>query len=170
MACDKLKLVAQKQELKNTGDEARRLSRTGTPIMYGQDAIIKLLHDNQETAKEYQETFNNLVLKNPTIASPYTWFVAMTCSEWDYKRNSDWQVPYETFNGENMNNDNRKNWTPWIYFDGMLISADKLGNINLGYIGTKMGFSDIQLKNSYTMDKDDGPYVEYGIKMAEQGR
>lgn len=138
--------------------------------MYGQDAIIKLLHDNQETAKEYQETFNNLVLKNPTIASPYTWFVAMTCSEWDYKRNSDWQVPYETFNGENMNNDNRKNWTPWIYFDGMLISADKLGNINLGYIGTKMGFSDIQLKNSYTMDKDDGPYVEYGIKMAEQGR
>ena len=94
----------------------------------------------------------------------------MTCSEWDYKRNSDWQVPYETFNGENMNNDNRKNWTPLIYFDGMLISADKLGNINLGYIGTKMGFSDVQLKNSYTMDKDDGPYVEYGIKMAEQGR
>lgn len=48
----------------------------------------------------------------------------------------------------------------------MIISADKLGNINLGYVGTKMGYSGISIKNFATMDKDDGPFVEHGIYMA----
>lgn len=33
-----------------------------------------------------------------------------------------------------------------------------------------MGFEGALLKNDFTMDKDDGPYVQYGISMAEQGR
>lgn len=93
-----------------------------------------------------------------------------TCSDWDYKWQKEWQVPYSKFDGDNMNVNNAKNWTPWIYFDGMIISGDKFGNINLGYVGTKMGFKGITIKNRFTMDKDDGPYVQYGIKMALDGR
>ena len=102
------------------------------------------------------------------MSSPYVWFVWMTCNDWDYKRNSEWQVPYDKFNGKNMNENNRRNWTPWIYYDGQIISADKFGNINLGYVGIKMGFSGIMIENKYTMDKDDGPYVELGINLAYQ--
>ncbi len=152
-------------------EEARRLAREGTPMKYGQFIIEDTLHKNAERALRYQnELFPRIVLSNPYAPSPYTWFVDRTCGEWDYKFNDEWRVPYRTFNGSNMNENNAKNWTPWIYFDGMIVSADKFGNINLGYVGTKMGFSGFLLKNPTTMDKDDGPYVEYGIRMAEQGR
>lgn len=79
-------------------------------------------------------------------------------------------MPYPIFDGEDMSIDNNKNWKPWIYFDGDIISADKFGNINLGYVGTKMGYSGLKLNYGYTMDKDDGPYVIYGIDMANQDR
>ena len=59
----------------------------------------------------------------------------------------------------------------WIYFDGIVMGADKFGNLNLGYVGTKLGFS----KNTLiipvvTDDKGDGPYIQHGIDMANQGR
>ena len=151
-------------------NEVRRLAREGTPIMYGQDKIINTLHTNAAAGKSYIEFHESLLKIGQSSQSPYEWFVQKTCTDWDYKYNSAWQVPYNKFNGENMNINNNKNWKPWIYFDGMIISADKFGNINLGYVGTKMGFSGVMIKNSFTMDKDDGPYVQYGINMAIQGR
>lgn len=143
------------------------MARAGTPLKYGQDIVMNTLHSNSATGQNYANEYNDY---NNIELSPYTWFVYMTCNAWDYKFNSEWQVPYDNFNGQNMNQNNSKNWTPWIYFDGMLISGDKFGNINLGYVGTKMGFSGVMIKNMFTMDKDDGFYVNYGINLAKQGR
>lgn len=69
-----------------------------------------------------------------------------------------------------MSIDNNRNWRPWMYFDGMLVSADKLGNMNMAYVGTKMNLPHIVFQNFLTKDKDDAFWVQYGIDMAMQGR
>ena len=135
--------------------------------MYGQYVIMETLHENAQSAIRYQEQYSP---DNSVMLDPYAWFVTNTYNDWDYKQSEDWQVPYDSFNGKNMDEGDVKNWTQWIYFDGELISADKFGNINLGYVGTKMGYSGFMLQNPTTMDKDDGPYLQYGIDMAKQGR
>ena len=91
-------------------------------------------------------------------------------NDWNYKYNANWQVPYAFFDGNDMNKDNNKNWRPWMYFDGMLVSADKFGNINMAYVGVKMNLPHWVFQNTYTTDKDDAFWVQYGINMAEQGR
>ena len=68
------------------------------------------------------------------------------------------------------------NWTPWIYFDGMIIAADQFSNINFGYIGTYLCMSGVQLFNFATVDDGaegrlpDQWYLQYGIDMFNQGR
>ena len=57
-----------------------------------------------------------------------------------------------------------------MYFDGMLASADKFGNINMAYVGVNMNLPYAVFENFATTDKDDAFWVKYGIKMAEQGR
>ena len=76
----------------------------------------------------------------------------------------------EMFNGWDLDVDNNRNWRPWIYFEGKIWGADKIGNINLGYVGYLMGFRGIMLKNIDTMDKDDAPAVNLGISLAQNGR
>ena len=103
----------------------------------------------------------------------YVWFVNMTFTDWNYKLNPNWQIKgaivngIEMVNGWNLNEGNNRNWRPWIYFEGELWGADKIGNMNLGYVGYSMGFRGAMLKNPATMDKDDGPSVELGIAMAQ---
>lgn len=69
-----------------------------------------------------------------------------------------------------MSENNAKNWSNWIYFEGEIMGADKFGNLNLGYVGVCMGFDGIMLKNFYTMDKDDGYYVNLGMDLANSMR
>ncbi len=57
-----------------------------------------------------------------------------------------------------------------MYFDGHLIGADKVGNMNMAYVGKKMGLPEWVYKNWFTMDKDDPEWVERGISLAESGR
>ena len=64
-----------------------------------------------------------------------------------------------------MNENNNKNWRAWMYFDGMLVSADKFGNINMAYVGVKMQLPYIVFQNFATTDKDDASWVQYGISM-----
>lgn len=59
-----------------------------------------------------------------------------------------------------MNENNIKNWAEWVYFDRIIL-GDKFVNINLGYIGTKMGFKLVTLQNIFIMDKDNRDYVIY---------
>ena len=33
-----------------------------------------------------------------------------------------------------------------------------------------MGFSDNMIMNAFTIDKDDGPYVQKGVSLARQGK
>lgn len=166
-------MAAENQEerdrLHELAEKARKLAREGTPLKYGQDVIMETLHANAVFAQALRQVLNTSGIINPELTA-YSCFVGMTFTAWNYKYNPDWQVPYPIFNGKDMSVNNNKNWTPWIYFDGDIISADKFGNINLGYVGTKMGYHGRQLKNLYTMDKDDGSYVIYGIDMANQDR
>ena len=50
------------------------------------------------------------------------------------------------------NNENRRNWMDWIYFDGMIMGADKLGNMNMAYVGVKLGLPHIVYQNRTTTD------------------
>lgn len=152
---------AEKVRLHDLGERARAAARAGTPFMYGNDVVMITLHNNTDQA---------LSIWAPNSLPGYLWFVSMTCGDWDYKWNPNWQVPYPYFNGEDMNVNNNKNWVPWIYFDGELMSADKFGNLNLGYVGTKMGFPAWILLNFATSGDGDGYWVQKGINMANGGR
>ena len=99
----------------------------------------------------------------------------------NHKWDANWQTKgkiingVEMFNGVEINklqNDGgyAKNWYPWIYFDGMIMGADKFGNLNLGYVGYEMGFRGIMLDNIYTSGGGDKFWVKYGITMAKKGR
>jgi hypothetical protein len=79
-----------------------------------------------------------------------------------------------------MDVDNNRNWREWIYFNGNIIGADKFGNLNLGYVGTKMGYSKHYLSEIlilldkfslgiYWEDSKDTEMILYGIEMANKG-
>lgn len=143
-----------RSQYENMADEVRRLAREGTPLMYGQDKIMNTLHANAAEAIQFQ---NNL-LSNPWYDGSmyFTDRVSYLIGQvdrgpWDYKYNSAWQVPYDYFNGKDMNANNGKNWEPWICFDGMIIGADKFGNINMAYVGTKMGLPNYVYQNFTTI-------------------
>lgn len=177
----------------NLADEVRTAARNGTPYKYGQEKIKQIMHDNAAFITDPVLNFTNGRL------GVYTLYVLLTETAWDYKKQKEWQVPYEYFPDRNngfavqymdetytetkilydecgnpfeytiTKSANRRNWTPWIYFEGDIISGDKFGNINLGYVGAKAGFWEPSYKNFATMDKDDGPFVEWGVSLAEQG-
>ena len=155
-------------------ENVRLMDRSGTPYMYGNDKVWTTLHNNRDLGASKQEySFLDFLLMRTitdVYLESYTWFVNMTCSDWNYKYNSSWQVPYSYFNGQNMNANNAKNWTPWIYFEGDIMGADKFGNLNLGYVGVCMGFDGIMLDNFLTNDKGDGKYVRWGMSLAKAGR
>ena len=58
--------------------------------------------------------------------------------EYDLKRKTEWQLPYEHFFWETS--ENFKTLTPFMYFEGYLLSAADIGNLNYGYVGAVYGF------------------------------
>ena len=59
----------------------------------------------------------------------------------------------------------------WMYFDGYIMSGDKFGNLNLAYIGRKLGLQDWVTKNPTTTDDaEDSFWLDYGFKMVSEGR
>jgi len=167
----------QKDEYSALAENVRRLAREGTPIQYAQDRIINQLHKNAKAATDYQATmttgFSGFMYQlggGNYLADSSSFLIGMAYGDWNYKYDSNWQVPYDYFDGNDMNVDNNKNWRPWMYFDGMLVSADKFGNINMAYVGVKMNLPYSVFQNFATTDKDDAFWVQYGINMAEQGR
>ncbi len=74
------------------------------------------------------------------------------------------------YDGKNLDAHNQKNYIEWMYFDGYLIGADKLGNINMAYVGDKMGLPEWVYSNFLTRDKDDTFWVEYGRDLSRSGR
>lgn len=92
---------------------------------------------------------------------------------WDYKWDPDWQVPYSTFNGVDMNEKQSnggspKNWYPWIYYKGNLMGADKLANLNWGFLGMIMGYSGPLLFNPLTTGGGDAEYIQIGVELANK--
>jgi uncharacterized protein YegL len=167
----------QREQLHNLANEVRRLAREDTPIQYAQDKVMNQLHANAKTATDYQKSlFEGLrgylyILSGGNYFEDSTVFlIGMAYGAWDYKFNPEWQVPYATFNGNDMSVDNNRNWRAWMYFDGMLMAGDDFGNLNMAYVGYKMGLPTLVYQNPVTTDGKDAFWVQYGIDMAICGR
>ena len=154
---------------------------------------MAVLHTNVATAETYRRNYLNyaaamgnpfsyffivriLGLEIETI-DPYIWFVNMTCTAWNYKLVPEWQVghhsnKYRWFEGNDMDLYNNWNWVPWIYFEGDIWGADQIGNINLAYVGYKMGYKKSFLIDNFATrdDERDGKALDMGFALAEQGR
>lgn len=171
---------AEKDRLHEVAEKVRMYHRQGTPIFDKHDAIMNLLHENKKRAQDYQKTmtegfpgFLYRMSDGNYMLDSSTYLIGMVDEgEWDYKYNKDWQVPYDHFDGKytDIPGSNYRNWLPWMYFDGRLISADKLGNMNMAYVGKNMGLPEWVYKNITTTDKDDAEWVQYGIDLANSGR
>lgn len=171
---------AEKDRLHKVAEDVRMYHRQGTPIVDRHDAIMNLLHENKKRARDYQKTmtegfpgFLYRMSDGNYMLDSSTYLIGMVDEgEWDYKYNDDWRVKYDYFDGLDMDtpDSNYRNWKPWMYFDGRLISADKLGNMNMAYVGKNMGLPEWVYKNFETMDKDDPYWVQYGIDLANSGR
>ena len=164
--------TAERDRLHNIANDVRAMERAGTPYMYGQDKVMSALHSNAAEGQKIVDATATMAKYgySGSRLGAYSWYVTSTCNNWNYKLDPNWQVPYSRFNGLDMSANNNKNWQPWIYFEGKVWGADKIGNINLGYVGTKMGFDGVMIQNALTMDKDDGPSVTLGIQLANAGR
>ena len=171
----------EQQRLHAVAEEVRRLARGGNRVKYAHDEIMETLHRNADAAirlrKIREESANGLWgddgLRDPTLES-ILYLIGMTnYGPWDYKWVDHWRVNEgegKYYDGKDLEADNHKNWLPWMYFDGDLISADKLGNMNMSYVGKRMGLPEWVYKNVTTTDKDDGAWVQKGIDMAKAGR
>jgi RHS repeat-associated protein len=161
-------------------EDARQHAREGTPYKYGQDIVMETMHNNAQLLMDYRTQGGYIM---GTEFKAYLGLVTLAVTAWDYKEDPDWQVEHPTFNGVNMNKEmpdgsHPKNWTKWIYFDGMMMAADEFGNMNLGYVGAKQGYDGVLLYNFATSDADRGTtdqntdtfWIEYGFNMAKNGR
>jgi hypothetical protein len=66
-----------------------------------------------------------------------------------------------------------KNWTPWIYFNGQLMDASSVANLNWGYVGTNMGYGGLLLDNPLTNHGEgdtDAFFIHMGIDWANGRR
>lgn len=168
----------ERDRLHSVAEDVRRYARANTPIRNAHEEIIELLHNNAQEAINYQKQSEagvgkylyGLPSQNKFLDSATFLISAVDRGPWDYKRDPYWQVKYSVFDGADMSKHNSKNWKPWMYFDGRLISADKLGNMNMSYVGKKMGLPEWVYQNWTTTDKDDAQWVQYGIDLANQGR
>jgi len=171
------KTQAEENALHNLANEVRRLAREGTPIQYAQDKVMNQLHENAKIATNYQKSLIEGwqgILYSLSGGNYYedsvTFLIGMAYGEWNYKYNPNWQVPYDVFDGKNMNVDNNRNWIAWMYFDGMLMAGDDFGNLNMAYVGYKMGLGTYVYQNFLTTDGKDAFWVQYGIDLAKSGR
>ncbi len=162
--------------------DALQKAREGTPYMYGNDIVMETLKTNLAEMIAVQK-FNRQ--RHGSIVAYSATFTYLTARHfksgdevnWDYKWDPNWQVPYDYFNGSDMNKvepsdgSSPKNYVDWIYFRGRVIGADKVANLNWGYIGTKLGYTKPRslLFNPLTEPTGDGEYIQMGVDMANYG-
>ena len=181
---------AEKDRLHAVAEDVRRLSRGNNRVKYGTDEIFDVMHKNAKLGQLVRAGSLGTIpikslLANPllagvsgTLLEPSAFLIAMTdYGPWDYKWKDKWRVGGEEgknlkfYDGKNLDEGNRRNWLPWIYFDGYLIGADKFGNMNMAYVGRKMGLPEKVYKNSTTMDDpEDIFWIDKGTAYANSGR
>ncbi len=181
---------AEKDRLHEVAEEVRRLARGNNRVKYGTDEIFDVMHKNAKLGQlvnagslgtiPIKATLTNPLLAGASggILEPSAFLTAMTdYGPWDYKRKDYWRVGGDEgknlkfFDGKDLDEDNNRNWLPWIYFDGYLIGADKFGNMNMAYVGKKMGLPEWVYKNFTTMDNpEDIFWIDKGISYANLGR
>ena len=172
----------EQARLHGVAEKVRRLARNGDSVVDKTEEIMGTMHKNAETAKEYQNRMIEQIQAYPYLATNSSPFLdsalylikMVNRGPWDYKYDENWRVPMvngkTTFDGYDLTQDNYRNYLEWMYFDGYLLGADKVGNMNMAYVGKKMGLPEWVYKNWWTTDKDDAEWVERGIGLAESGR
>ena len=184
---------AEKDRLHGVAEEVRRLARGNNRVKYGTDEIFDVMHKNAKTGQLVKGVSLGTiplqsVLTNPLFAGisgsllePGAFLTAMALdkNQWNYKYQDEWRVggvdekgnKLKYYDGKDLDADNNRNWLPWIYFDGYLIGADKFGNMNMAYVGKKMGLPEWVYKNFETMDDpEDIFWIDKGTSYAESGR
>jgi hypothetical protein len=144
--------------------------------MYGNEVVITTLHQNAAIGLAMKKVYAYIDYAEP---KSFMWLTAMHFKvgdeiNWDYKWDPKWQVPYLYFDGVDMNEEQPdgskpKNWTDWIYFNGKFMGADKVANLNWGYVGTKMGYSGVLLFNPLTTGGGDDVFIQDGVDLANNG-
>ena len=178
----------ERDKLHTLADRARDEARAGTPFRYGNDSVMSVLHQNAAIGLGVE--ISNYKMSNNYPQAYITSFCWLTAQHfkigdninWDYKWDPNWQVPYAyftdwdaenpSFNGVGMNKvasdgSSPKNYVAWIYFNGNLMGADKLANLNWGYVGTKMGYFGAMLFNPLTTGGGDDVYIQMGVDLAK---
>ena len=175
----------ERDKLHAIAEDARRLARENTPYMYGQDAVKELLLENALEASAFQKAMTSGSTGVAFALSGGGYFICSVSflinkayGEWDYKFQETWRVgsgsdQYLIFNNIDMNERQSdgsfpKNWTPWIYFEGLIIAADDVGNINLAFVGYKMNLPQYVYSNFATRDGKDAAMIDLGIALAQQ--
>ena len=175
--------VNSRQATAQLAEKVRRLARERTPVKYAQNEIINELHSDVSWAKEM---FAKYLDPNDRYLILVQRFY--DAEGWNYKWKDEWRVPYATYDwvGDgslvNMNLKTKshlldfegsfpKNWVPWLYFDGVVISAADMGNLATGYVMASMGYDSREYHawNDKVGDND-WLWVEYGANMALKGR
>ena len=186
---------AEKDRLHGVAEDVRRLARGKNRVKYGTDEIFDLMHKNAIIGQLVKAgSFGTIPVKtnltNPLLAGlssellePAAFLTTMVIdkNQWNYKYNDYWRVggdedekrgeKLKYFDGKDLDVGNNRNWLPWIYFDGYLIGADKFGNMNMAYVGKKMGLPEWVYRNFTTMDDpEDIFWIDKGTDYAKSGR
>ena len=171
----------ERSRLVEIANDAKTMARAGTPYKFGNDAIKALLHENNQTMMDYYNGLANdywyLVSGGKPAEATFVWLIGKHFGNqdepnWDYKWDINWQIPIDypdSFYGEYADAPNKRNWYEWIYFEGVMIGADKVANINWGYLGTNLGYSGFYLFNPLTTGGDDDRFIQMGVDLANSG-
>ena len=129
----------ERNRIQSVAEEARSMFREGTPLLYYQDKMVDYLYTNavyMETIKEYYDSILTLDASTQKLNG----FIELvkTGGYYDLKSKTEWQYPYATYHG----NLAIKTQTNFMYFEGKLWSAESIGNLNFGYIGAALGYSE----------------------------
>ncbi|CQR73270.1 hypothetical protein SOV_50510 [Sporomusa ovata DSM 2662] len=125
----------EKENLEKLKEDVVIKALQGTYYIFANDKISQLIKQNGAIAKEYANNhkynlFANLAFFFNNVKGG---------GRWDLKQQTDWQYPYKTFDGKELNGD-EKNYKPFMYYEGTIVSGADVGNINYGYTGVSMGF------------------------------
>jgi hypothetical protein len=178
--------AAERTRLFELAETAKQLARANMPYMYGNDRIMDTLHENAKTGEEMMAAFIENAFLSGLYGKPYDphlagggWLALMAIDSkngWDYKLNDAWRVPilYAESDGryaeQSKVDANWQNWMEWIYFNGNIIGADQFGNINLAYVGVKMGLAEWIVSNFETRDDARDIWAtDYGLSLARAG-
>jgi hypothetical protein len=148
---------------------------------------MQTLHENAETGIDIYSTYRQVEMITAGTSGQFDsflaasgWLISMVNhGPWDYKlpqNKSNLRVPdiygkdFYKYLGMDPNDANKQNWANWVYFEGEIWGADQIGNMNLAYVGARMGLPEWVYANFTTKDDiRDINALDKGMELAREG-